>query len=301
MVPDIEITRLSGELPSELNDAVALIIAAARAADDADPISEQGLAGFEGRISAEHVVATSGGVPAGIATIRVENGTANIEAVVDPARRRQGIGRTLIAAAATKGSQLWAHGDLPAAASLAKSLGMARVRELLQMRRSLGPEAPLPELTVPDGLEVRTYAGAEDDAEIVRVNNAAFHWHPEQGGWSISDVAARKQLSWFDPEGLFLAFDTSAPDRLLGFHWTKTHGAHPPEPPFGEVYIVGVDPAVHGRGLGRLLTLRGLHSLQEQGLPAVLLYVEANNIAALRTYEKLGFHRHFTDVAYVMT
>lgn len=296
---DIDVTRLTGALPNDIHDAVALFIASARAADGTDPISEQGLAGLDGTISAEHVIATSGGVPAGIATIRVENGTKNVELVVDPARRRQGIGSQLISAAASEGAQLWSHGDLPAARALAESRGLQRTRELLQMRRGLSAAAPLPALEIPEGIRIRSYAGAHDDAEIVRVNNAAFHWHPEQGGWSTSDVEARKALPWFDPEGLFLAFDGET-EKLLGFHWTKTHPAEPPEPARGEVYIVGVDPEAHGRGIGRLLTLCGLIHLRDRGLETVILYVEADNTAAVRTYTKLGFQPYFTDVAYLM-
>ncbi|AEF39202.1 mycothiol synthase [Hoyosella subflava] len=297
---DIGVTRFEGALPDDVNDSVSLLIAAARAADGADPISEQGLRSLEGKVPGEHVVATSGGVPAGVATIRSENGTPNVELVVDPARRRQGIGRALINEAAARGAQVWAHGDLAAAAALAASAGMTRTRELLQMRRGLGPDATLPEVDQRNGVVVRTYSGPNDDAEIVRVNNAAFHWHPEQGGWTQADIDSRKELAWFDPEGLFLAFSAEAPSTLLGFHWTKTHPADPPEPALGEVYIVGVDPAAHGRGLGKLLTLQGLHYLRDRSLDAVLLYVEADNTAALRTYEKLGFSRYFTDVVYIM-
>nr|WP_221194926.1 mycothiol synthase [Hoyosella altamirensis] len=287
-------------MPDDVSDSVSLLIAAARAADGTDPISEQGLRGLAGKIPAEHVVATTGGVPAGVATIRIENGSPNVELVVDPARRRQGVGRTLIDEAATRGAQVWAHGDLPAAAALAAAAGMTRARELLQMRRELGAESPLPDVDPRDGIVVRTYAGPRDDAEIVRVNNAAFHWHPEQGGWTQTDIDSRKELAWFDPEGLFLAFSAAAPHTLLGFHWTKTHPADPPVPALGEVYIVGVDPEVHGKGLGRLLTLKGLHYLRDRGLATVLLYVEADNPAALRTYENLGFSRYFTDVVYIM-
>ena len=59
---------------------------------------------------------------------------------------------------------------------------------------------------------------------------------------------------WFDPEGLLIAEE--ADGTVLGFHWTKRHDAHQ-----GEVYVVGIDPAAQGRGLGRLLTLAGLHHL----------------------------------------
>jgi mycothiol synthase len=71
----------------------------------------------------------------------------------------------------------------------------------------------------------------------------------------------------------------------------------------GEVYIVGVDPAAQGRGLGAALTLRGLHHLAERldgpGRDAqVMLYVEADNSAAVKTYRRLGFDVVNADVAY---
>ncbi|MBI3691110.1 MAG: GNAT family N-acetyltransferase, partial [Mycolicibacterium aromaticivorans] len=104
--------------------------------------------------------------------------------------------------------------------------------------------------------------------------------------------------SWFDPAGLFLAVDDET-GRLLGFHWTKVHNDHPG---LGEVYVVGVDPTAQGRGLGRLLTLVGIEHLARvlgaNNSPEVLLYVEADNTAAVKTYERLGFAVSNIDTAY---
>jgi mycothiol synthase len=95
---------------------------------------------------------------------------------------------------------------------------------------------------------------------------------------------------------LFMAFDEQTGE-LLGFHWTKVHNAS-----LGEVYVVGVDPAAQGRGIGATLTLVGLHHLAERlsedPLAAVMLYVEADNSAAVNTYRRLGFEISNTDVAY---
>ena len=102
-----------------------------------------------------------------------------------------------------------------------------------------------------------------------------------------------------DPDGLFLAFDDDT-GALLGFHWTKVHGD--PADGLGEVYVVGVDPAAQGRGLGATLTAVGLQHLAGRlsaaADPTVLLYVESDNTAAVRTYENLGFTVHSTDTAY---
>ncbi|WP_138999626.1 mycothiol synthase [Rhodococcus zopfii] len=282
--------------------AVRAILDRATSADGTAPVSEQGVHSLGRDDDTRHLVAHADGEVAGWAVLVPGHGehSAMAEVVVDPGHRGRGLGTELVEAALSAGgdgTRVWAHGDLPAARAVASRLGLAGVRELLQMRRSLTtPE--LPGVDVPDALLVRTYRGPEDDAELLRVNAAAFAWHPEQGRWTEPDVAERRAEVWFDPAGLFLAFDREDPDRLLGFHWTKVHAATDTEPALGEVYVVGIDPQAQGRGLGRLLTLAGLHHLRDRGLGAVLLYVEGDNTAALNTYGRLGFDRFHIDVAY---
>ncbi len=65
--------------------------------------------------------------------------------------------------------------------------------------------------------------------------------------------------------------------------------------------MVGVDPAEQGTGLGRALTLAGLRYLQERKMPAVMLYVDGDNAAAIRLYSSLGFANTATDVMYAHT
>lgn len=292
------------ELDVQAQHQAAAIAADARGADGAAPLSEQGLAALAGTApQVTHFVVTVAGdddTMAGYANVVAgrDGEPAMAELVVAPAQRRAGRGRALVDAvlASTTPVRIWAHGDLDAARALAASARLSRERVLLQLRRGL---TDLPELTELDGVSLRTYAGAEDDAEILRVNNAAFDWHPEQGGWTSEEVARRTAAGWFDPAGLFLAFDHSDPRRLLGFHWTKVHPSEDPSrsPELGEVYVVGVDPAAQGRGLGRYLTLAGLHHLA--GIVGECeLYVEGDNAAALHTYEKLGFSQYAIDVAY---
>ncbi|MBF6523180.1 mycothiol synthase [Nocardia farcinica] len=292
--------RWAQRLDGETADAVRELLAAASAADGVAPVSEQAVLSLSEPGAARHLLAEHDGELAGYANLVPAHGDhpAMAEAAVAPARRGRGIGTALVREALAAGgadARVWAHGDRPAAKAVAARLGLRTARELWQMRRSLATPQ-LPELVVPDGIVLRTYAGPADDAELLRVNNAAFDWHPEQGGWTERDIAVRRAESWFDPAGLFLATDTAAPDRVLGFHWTKVHADE--QPPVGEVYVVGIDPAAQGRGLGRLLTLAGLHHLRERGLGGVLLYTEADNTAAVNTYTKLGFAPAHVDVAY---
>lgn len=276
------------------------LITAAGAHDGVAPVGEQVLRELASSRT-EHLIAGDGAAVLGYLNLTTgcQDAAPMAELVVAPHARRRGIGAAMArtALARTDGStRFWAHGTLPAARATAEALGLIAVRELLQMRRSL---RGLLEPSIPAGVTIRTYAGTEDDAELLRVNNAAFSWHPEQGGWTAEDLAQRRAEAWFDPAGLFLAFDGPV---LLGFHWTKIHSGKPGAERAGEVYVVGVDPAAQGRGLGRVLTEVGLaylaDRLADDEAPIVLLYVESDNTAALRTYEQLGFVVHSVDTAY---
>ncbi|CAM3628145.1 mycothiol synthase [Tsukamurella ocularis] len=278
-------------------EAVAAIAAAAEAADGIGALSEQFRLGVTG--PGPHLLARDAdGAPSGYAGIVVPpaGGPGAAEVVVAPDRRRRGLGRALVTGALDlvgEGGTVWAHGDLPGARALAADLGLTPVRTLLNLRRPLAGLDPAP--SAPDGVTVRTYAGSADDAAILAVNNAAFAWHPEQGGWAGEQVDERTGADWFDPAGLFLAVDEAG--ELLGFHWTKVAD---PAAGLGEVYIVAVAPAGQGRGLGRLLTAVGLEYLAGRGLAEVELYVEGDNAAALRTYTGLGFEERERHVAYAL-
>ncbi|MFG2848645.1 mycothiol synthase [Kitasatospora sp. NPDC048296] len=235
-----------------------------------------------------------------------ESPTANpaAELVVAPAARGRGLARPLLDAVLAEAHRegrdavdFWVHGGHPAARLLAGAYGAELVRELRQMRRTGAQTEAVP---VPEGIELRTFRPGEDDAEWLRLNALAFAHHPEQGSWTEQDLAERLAEPWFDPAGFFLA---TRDGKAVGFHWTKVHPATATEPELGEVYVVGVDPAEQGSGLGRALTAAGLRHLTgsgagERGLETVLLYVDADNPAAVRVYERLGFTVHEVDLMY---
>jgi mycothiol synthase len=274
----------------EAGQAGALVEAAAEA-DGVAPLSEHALLAL--RAGRGGLVVRDGGAVAGYAHFdpAADGEPAAGELVVHPEFRRRGHGRALLRALREKAGgplRVWAHGDLPAAAALAESEGMPRVRALFQMRRPA--EGPLPETKVAEGVRLRAFEPGRDEEAWLRVNGRAFADHPEQGAWTIEDVREREAEDWFDPSGFFLA---ERGGELVGFHWTKTHPGG-----IGEVYVVGVDPDAQGLGLGRTLTLAGLHHLRDSGLGQFMLYVDESNTAAVRLYESLGFTRFAVDVMY---
>jgi mycothiol synthase len=201
--------------------------------------------------------------------------------VVAHENRRRGVGTRLLARAIGGRAgpwQAWSHGDHPAAAALARRTGFDRVRELWVMRRSLTDLTDTPSRA--GAVAVRSFRPG-DEPEVLRVNAAAFAHHPEQGSMDAAELAERMAEPWFDPAGLLVAAEG---DRLLGFHWTKRHSAT-----LGEVYVVGIDPASQGLGLGKVLVDAGLRHLRDGGAQDVLLYVESDNVPAVLLYERLGF------------
>lgn len=243
------------------------------------------------------------------------------ELVVDPPHRRRGHGRALLDEALAQGARsVWAHGMLPAADALARAAGLAMTRSLHLMRRSL-TEADAADPVLPEGFSVRPFVPGQDDETWVRLNAAAFARHPEQGRLTVADLHERMAQPWFDPAGLLLVVE-GATGAVVAFHWTKVEGevgrAHGSGPNavrsgtgrgpdasangvregVGEVYVVGVDPAHQGRGLGGPVTQLGLAHLARLGLGEVELYVDGDNTAARRTYERLGFADAAVDGQY---
>lgn len=182
----------------------------------------------------------------------------------------------------------------------ADAAGLTHSRDLYQLRRSL-PLEPSVAAAAPE-VAVRTFRpGTADEEAWVAVNNRAFAHHPDQGRETIASLRSRLDEPWFDAAG-FLVLDGDAPaDRgggLDGFCWTKIHPPTREDPAMGEIYVIGVDPDAHGRGLGRTLVGAGLQHLATRGLGTAMLYVDAENHSALRLYDRLGFTRHHVQRVY---
>lgn len=181
---------------------------------------------------------------------------------------------------------VWVSAPTPEDDAVATGAGLTVGRDLYELRVAL----PMADVE----LAWRPFRRPDDEAGWLEVNNAAFDWHPEQGGWTPAMLGAHLDEPWVDLEG-FLVHERDG--RMAGFCWTKVHGDE--DPPLGEIYVIAVHPDFHGSGLGKALTLAAMSWLhRRRGITVGNLYVDGGNTTALGMYEALGFRRHRMDRAY---
>ena len=210
-----------------------------------------------------------------------------------PVRRGHGAARV-----PARGVRLWSHATGRARRRpprFAARPGLVPVRSLHVMGRSLRDGPAWPAASLDPRYAVRSFEPGRDEDAWLALNAAAFAHHPEQGSLRRADLDQRMAEPWWDPAGLILVVEAADPDVLAASHWTKVD---PPGGDVGEVYVVAVAPDRQGQGLGRAVTVLGLDHLRSLGLDRVVLYVDEDNVAAVRTYAALGFedvevHRQF--------
>jgi mycothiol synthase len=297
-----------GAFDSELLLDVAGLVERAGIHDGVPPFSDELWQTAQKGMTRSVVSARLAGALIGTGFVAEQGDRLAAELIVDPNCRGKGHGAHLLGELLSSVDDelwLWSHDDHPAARTLATRHQLERARELLELRRATSANAaPLPTLPLPAGVTLRTFRVGRDEQGWLDVNNAAFSWHPEQGGRTFQDIRSAEASSDFDAAGFFMAVDNR--DQLLGFNWTKVHPADPSPQPgraataIGEIYVLGVSPTARGRGIGAALAVASLQYLTDViGLHVVQLYVEADNAAAVKLYTKLGFTRHRTQVAYL--
>jgi mycothiol synthase len=168
----------------------------------------------------------------------------------------------------------------------------SRFAPLRELHKLAGPVPPPEPAVLPTGLVIRSFRPGIDEGAWLAVNNAAFAGHPENGGWTRSDIEARTSRPWFDPDGFRLAW---MGEQLAGFCWTKRHPGD-----VGEIHVIGVDPAYQRRGIGRAIVVEGLWYLAGVGCTSGMLYVDTKNRSALDLYQSLGFGVERVDVCVVV-
>jgi mycothiol synthase len=77
---------------------------------------------------------------------------------------------------------------------------------------------------------------------------------------------------------------------MAGYCWVKRHDQR-----VGEIYVIAVDPAAAGQGIGRALLRMGLGRLADMGCEEAIVYVDEANRRATALYEAEGFSLNRTE------
>jgi mycothiol synthase len=280
--------QLRASSPAELGAAFTRLISRSSLVDGQPPFNDQALVDAASG-ARDLIVAEYGDVIAGAVVV----GQSEFEFVVDPEFRRNGLGTILldrILDGAEPDIAGWAHGDHPASRILAARAGLEPVRTLYQLRMPV-PATGVEGASTTEGIVIDGFRPGIDDDAWVELNARVFSSHPEQGSITLDDLHARMAEPWFDAGDFLLARHDGA---VVAYNWLKIDG--PDEP--GEIYVVGVDDAYAGRGLGRTLMNRAFDRLRERGVTTAALYVDADNVGAVHLYRSLGFADHTVDVQY---
>ena len=212
------------------------------------------------------------------------------ELVVHPQARRRGIGSAMARTGLSEGgdgARIWAHGNLEPARATAAALGLVVVRELLQMRR------PLTDL--PDGDDSRRRA----HRDLLRTRRRRRTAARQQCRVRVASRAGRLDAPPTSPSvaasrgstraGLFMAVDET---HRQAARLPLDQGAHRRS---GRGLRRRRRPGRAGPRTGRRADSGRAASPRRAAVagaqPTVMLYVEADNSAAVKTYRATGFRR----------
>lgn len=217
-------------------------------------------------------------------------------AVVRPPHRRQGIGRSLVAAGIAierdRGRPNLLLGVLPAdedGLAFLRATGFAFHSSLwdLELREAAAVVPPI----WPAGFVARPFERDRDTRGWANLFNAAFAEHPTP--LQIEDIEALESVppepGMEDADTLLL--EEAASGELVGFCATTPERADGVVGPDAEIWTIGVRPDRQGRGLGRQLLRWGVQRLRELGARHVSLSVNGRNEGALGLYLSEGFVR----------
>ena len=297
-------------LSTSQQSAVLELIAQTTAIDGTPPIAEHILLHLRhgGDKSDSHLLIENSTQVIGYAHIDQTDLVAgpSVELVVAPDHRASDVGEKLLSEAIKicgNKIRLWVHGQQSSTHTLATTHNFEKIRTVLQMSRSLAQIQQLP--VIDPKISIRSFLPAIDNQPWLELNNLVFKDHPEQGGWGVSDLNHRVNEEWFDEKGFFIA---ERDNQMIGFTWTKIHGAHSHDhggnesahahPAIGEIYITAISPSFAGGGIGKALTITALNYLKYQGLADVILYVDAENQSAINLYQSLGFKEFGKDLLF---
>ena len=253
-----------------------------------------------------------GEIVAGAETnVRTRDGEAihHIDGWVQPVWRRRGLGRALLrwterraaevarvdGRTAVRALTAWPDEQQLGAVRLYESEGYRIVRYGFLMLRDLAE--PIPELDLPDGLEIRPVHASHHRA-IWDADVEAFRDH-----WSSAERTDADFEGWYTNPDLDTSLWRVAWDgaevagSVMTFVYPGENAAL--DVSRGWLEHVSVRRPWRRRGLASALIAQSLVALRERGLEEAALGVDAENVTgALRVYEALAFRRARTARSY---
>jgi mycothiol synthase len=229
---------------------------------------------------------------------------------VRPSHRGRGIGLALTEWHRTRGRQQLAASDLAlpgwimfyveerntSQLRLAERLGLPLARYFTKMERDLALD--IPDLALPDGLELAVPTAADSD-RIFAAKNEAFrdHWGsqpstPELWTSMIEQSTFRFDLSVIALDG----------DEVAGFVMTQVNPDDFALQGYvgGYIPLVGVTRAWRRKGVAPALLAAALRRYREEGHEKVALDVDSENpTGALSLYTGMGFTPETRSIAFV--
>jgi mycothiol synthase len=250
-------------------------------------------------------------VAAGQTDVRTSEGLGShwVDGWVLPAWRRRGLGRALLHWTERRAADVarvdgrrpertldtWPDESQVGATALYASEGYAIVRYGFQMARGLAD--PIPDRSLPDGIEIRPVAEADHRA-IWDADAEAFRDH-----WSPTDRTEADFRAWFaDPDldtGLWrVAWDgDEVAGSVMTIVWARENELLGQRR--GWLEHIATRRPWRRRGVAAALIVDALRGLRDAGMTEAVLGVDAENpTGALRLYETLGFRRVRTGIAY---
>jgi mycothiol synthase len=243
--------------------------------------------------------------------VRTRNRMAvhHVDGWVLPDWRRRGLGRALLAWTQARGRDVarvdgrtgerafmaWPEDTQPGAIALYEGDGFRAVRYGFNMVRDL--RQPIPDRTLPDGLEVRDVLAA-DHRRIWDADAEAFRDH-----WGSPERTEIDFVRWFadpdlDTDRWQVAWDG---DQVAGCVMTFVYPSDNERLGISRGWLqhISVRRPWRRRGVASALIARSLRDLRDHGIAEAALGVDAENASgALQLYEALGFRRESMHIAY---
>lgn len=273
------------------------------ALSETDVIEEMTVPGVE--LARSGIALLDGDRLVGFGWLRVSPPSASWKAVVWagllPDYRGRGIGRRIITelearaeiirAADAPGApgelKVWVEPERAWTTALVAAAGYRTWRYFFRMRRDLAE--PVVGVPIADGVQIRTYRPADDEAVRLASNQSfADHW----GSTPMDSERWRAEFAdstAFRPEQSLLAVTD---DRVVGFVLSEEFEADTEHRgyPTGYLARVGALRSVRGRGIASALIAQTLERLRSAGYRYAELSVDAESpTGAGRLYERAGF------------